>query len=90
MISFASTDGLVKTEANTETYLGEQYRLERRDIWSPSRGRYMRVWCWEVLSGPGKGAYGGKQNLKADARKWARQSIKAWADEAALREKREA
>lgn len=74
----ASTDALsalVQTKANTETYMGETYRLEHRTIASfigPDR----KVWCWEVLSGPAKGWDGGKCATKAEARKWARHAVR--------------
>lgn len=74
----AGTDALsalVKTDANVEEYRGETYKLEHREIFSfvgPAR----KVWCWEVLSGPSQGDYGGKCGTKAEARKWARHSIR--------------
>ena len=74
----AGTDALsalVKTDANVETYMGEQYRLEHRTIAS-FIGPDTKVWCWEVLTGPAKGQYGGKRSRKADARKWARHAIR--------------
>lgn len=73
---------LVSTnDVTTETYMGETYRLERRDIWSLIEGRDRKVWCWEVLSGPAEGNYGGKCGTKSEARKWAKNEIKAWAEE---------
>lgn len=68
-------DTLVQTRANEETYLGETYRLEHRTIFS-FIGKDTKVWCWEVLSGPAQGSYGGKQSRKSEARKWARHAIR--------------
>ena len=76
-----SMAGLVQTSANVETFKGETFQLEKRVITSfvgPDR----KVWCWEVLSGPAKGNYGGKCATKAEARKWAKNEIAAWAEEA--------
>lgn len=66
---------LVQTKAGEETYKGETYVLERRDIAS-FLGPDRRVWVWEVTSGPAKGQYGGKCGTKAEARKWARHAIR--------------
>lgn len=66
------------TAEGTETYMGETYRLERREFWAG--GRDVKVWCWEVLTGPATGHYGGKCGTKAEARKWARNEVKAWAE----------
>lgn len=66
---------LAQTRANTETYLGETFRLEHRTILS-FLGPDKKVWCWEVLSGPSQGDYGGKCGTKAEARKWAKHSIR--------------
>lgn len=64
----------------TETYRGETYELERREI--PSFiDKPVKVWCWEVTTGPAAGHYGGKCGTKAEARKWARNEIRAWEDE---------
>ena len=47
--------------------------MERREITSFNEARgYRVVWCWEILSGPAKGQYGGKCGTKAEARKTAR------------------
>lgn len=75
--------GAVDITRSTETYRGESYRLERRDILSFNSPRgYRRVWCWEVTSGPGAGAYGGKCATKAEARKVVRDVVRAWEAEA--------
>jgi hypothetical protein len=68
-----------------ETYKGETYRLIRREIqtFSTARG-YRVVWIYVVLSGPAEGMDGGKHSTKAEARKWARHTIRYWAEEAAL------
>ena len=69
---------------SAESYKGEQYRLDRRELWTMSNARgYNVVWTWEVLTGPGVGQYGGKCGTKAEARKAARQTIAGWAEEAA-------
>lgn len=69
--------------AGTEVYMGESYRLIRRDIWSPnSPSGIRRVWIWVILSGPGKGMDGGKCGRKAEARATARSLIKGLAEEA--------
>lgn len=77
--------GLCNIEPSpAETHLGETYRTERREIATfTNRRGYRVVWCWEVLSGPAEGHYGGKCASKREAAKWAKHEIKAWADEVA-------
>ncbi len=67
--------GLLRTRSCVESYKGETYRLERREIVS-FNGPDRHVWCWEVLSGSAKGQYGGKCDYKEEARKWARYAIR--------------
>ncbi len=81
--TFDPVTDLVKTSGvGVETYMGETYRLERREITS-FLGPNRKVWCWEVKSGPAGGHYGGKCGTKAEARGSARTEIEAWAEEAA-------
>lgn len=82
-----SIESLCRTEGNTEEYRGERYRLERREIATMTNRRgYRVVWCWEVLSGPAEGIYGGKCSDRREARKWARDAIREWAKMAVERE----
>lgn len=72
--------------SGVETYRGEQYRLIRRDIWTPTRDKGItRVWIWVILTGPGTGMDGGKCRLKAEARAAARSLIRGLAEEAKAR-----
>ena len=69
------------TRSAVETYKGESYKLTKREIATFSRG-ITKVWIYEILTGPGKGVDGGKNSTKAEARRWARHNINAWAEEA--------
>jgi hypothetical protein len=74
------------TSPGATTYKGETYRLERREIWSPSSRTGTRVvWCWEIKSGPGRGDYGGKCGSKREAETTVKRAIRAYAAEEAAK-----
>lgn len=66
---------------STERIAGEEVRLERREWFAPVSGKG-RAYVWEILSGPGKGDFGGKCSTKAEARKDAGKMVRAYRREA--------
>lgn len=65
------------TSPGVEEYMGETFKVERREIASfASRRGYRVVWCWEVLSGPAQGMFGGKCADRREATKWAKYHIR--------------
>lgn len=67
---------MIATRA-AEEYRGQTYYLEKRQIMTFANDRgYTTVWCWMVTSGPNEGIFGGKCATKAEARRWARHTIR--------------
>ena len=72
----------VAVRAGKNEYKGVEFKLERREFWSPNtRGGTRVVWCWEILSGPGRGDYGGKCATKREAESVVKRSIRGYAKE---------